>query len=252
MTDQHEAPAESGERTHGRHEGGHHHVDQQTVESVVRSQMSRALGGRRGMLEAAAPTITFTFTYIATKEVRVAIGVSVTIALTLLAVRLVQRSTVQYVLNALFGIGVGIFFVWLGGRNGGDEDAQALAYFLPGLLYNAGYAVAMTLSILVRWPVVGFMVGAVSDDPFEWRRDPAIVRLCSHLTWVLVVPCVLRVAVQLPIYLAGRSADDASPYITALGISKVAMGWPLQLAALAVMVWLLTRDRIPPMRRATA
>ena len=41
------------------------------------------------------------------------------------------------------------------------------------------------------------------------------------------------------------SADDADPYITALGIAKVAMGWPLQLAALGLMVWLLTRDRIP-------
>ena len=56
----------------------------------------------------------------------------------LLALRLVQRSSVQYVVNALVGIGVGCFFVWLGGRNGGDESQQALAYFVPGLIYNAG------------------------------------------------------------------------------------------------------------------
>lgn len=220
-------------------------VDARSVEAMVRGQMARALGGRRGMVEAAIPTITFTFTYIGTRDVRLAIGVSVALAVGLLLVRLVQRSTVQYTVNALVGIGVGIFFVWLGGRNGGSEDQQALAYFLPGVLYNAAYSVAMVVSILVRWPVVGFMVGAVAEDPLSWRKDPQVVRLCSRLTWILVVPCFLRVAVQAPIYLAGRAADDASGHVTALGFSKVAMGWPLQLAALALMVWMLSRNSTP-------
>jgi Protein of unknown function (DUF3159) len=222
-----------------------HHVGTDTVEAVVRAQLSRAMGGRRGMVEAAVPTITFTFTYIFSKQIELAIGFSVAFALIMLVVRLVQRTTVQYVLNALFGIGVGCFFVWLGGRNGGDESEQALAYFLPGLLYNAGYAMVMVLSILTRWPVVGLLVGAVAEDPTEWRKDSQIVRLCSHLTWVLVLPCVLRVLVQAPIYLGGRAAEDADPYVTALGIAKVAMGWPLQVAALATMVWLLARNRTP-------
>ena len=30
--------------------------------------------------------------------------------------------------------------------------------------------------------------------------------------------------------------------VAALGISKLAMGWPLQLASLALMVWLLARN----------
>lgn len=228
----------------------HGHVDARTVEAVVRQQLSRALGGRRGMAEAAAPTITFTFTYVLSKQVELAIGFSLAIATTLLAIRLVQRSTVKFVANAFVGIGVGCLFVWLGGRNGGDESDQALAYFLPGLLYNAVYAGVMTLSILVRWPAVGLMVGAVADDPFAWRQDRQVVRLCSTLTWVLIVPCALRVAVQLPIYLGGRAADDADGYVTALGLTRVGMGWPLQLAALGTMIWLLARDRTPVAERA--
>ena len=216
-----------------------------TVEAVVRQQLSRALGGRRGMVEAAAPTITFTVTYVSGKNLGLAIGLSVAVAVVLLAVRLVQRSSVQFVVNALVGIGVGCFFVWLGKRNGGDASHQALAYFLPGILYNAAYAAVGVLSILARWPAVGLMVGAVSEDPLAWHRDRQVVRLCSQLTAVLVVPCLLRVAVQAPIYLGGRAADDADPYITALGFAKVGMGWPLQLAALALMVWMLTRDRTP-------
>jgi hypothetical protein len=221
------------------------HVGTATVEAVVRAQLANALGGRRGMVEAAVPTLTFTLTYVSTKELQLAIGASVTFALLMLGIRLAQRGPVQYVLNALVGIGIGCLFVWLGGRSGGDEAQQALAYFLPGLIYNTGYAVVLVVSILVRWPLMGLMVGSVAEDPFAWRQDPQVVRLCSNLTWVLVVPCILRVLVQAPIYLGGRAAADADPYVTALGFAKVGMGWPLQLGALALMVWLLARNRTP-------
>jgi hypothetical protein len=103
----------------------------------------------------------------------------------------------------------------------------------------------MILSNLVRWPVVGFMVGSVAGDPTEWHRDPQVVRLCRNLTWMLAAPCVVRVAVQLPVYLAGTAADDAGPMVVVLGVCKIVMGWPLQVAALAGMAWLLARNRTP-------
>jgi hypothetical protein len=223
-------------------------VTSATVEAVVRAQLATALGGRRGMVEAAIPTLTFTLLYVTTKELRLAILVSVAAAVVLLAVRLVQRGPVQYCVNALVGIGIGCLFVWLSGRGGGDESQRALAYFLPGILYNAGYSAVMVLSILVRWPLVGLIVGSVSEDPTGWRRDPQVVRLCSRLTWLLVLPCLLRVAVQAPVWLAGRAAEDTDPWLTALGVAKVAMGWPLQVAALAAMLWVLARDRTPVVR----
>jgi len=221
-------------------------VAEETVEAVVRAQLASALGGRRGMLEAAVPTILFTLTFIISKELERSLVVSVAAAVVLLVVRLVQRSTVQFVLNSLFGIGIGAFFAWRSAQGGGDENDQALAYFLPGVIYNGVYAVGISLSIIARWPIMGFMVGSVAGDPTAWHRDPQIVRLCSHLSWMLVVPCVIRVAVQLPLYLAGRSgAMDPEAAVAVLGLSKILMGWPLQLAALGAMVWLLARNRTP-------
>jgi hypothetical protein len=220
-------------------------VGTETVESVVRMQLSRALGGRRGMLEAAVPTIAFTVTFITTKDLQAALVLSVSAALVLLLVRIVQRSTPQFVLNSLVGIAIGALFAWRSAQGGGDASDNALAYFLPGLIYNAGYAVVMAFTIVIGWPVVGFMVGSVAGDPTAWHREPQVVRLCRNLTWMLVLPCVVRVAVQLPIYLGGRAADDADPWIAALGVSKLLMGWPLQLAALGGMVWLLARNRTP-------
>ena len=220
-------------------------VGAETVEQVVRAQLSKALGGRRGMLEAAVPTLAFTILFISTKQLELAIGVSVVIAVVLLVVRLVQRSSVQFVMNSLVGIGIGAFFAWRSAKGGGDANEQALAYFLPGMIYNGVYAVLMVFSTLVRWPVVGFMVGSVAGDPTEWHSDPQVVRLCRNLTLMLALPCVVRVAVQLPLYLAGRAAADASPMVAALGVSKIAMGWPLQIAALAGMAWLLARNHTP-------
>jgi len=220
-------------------------VDTDTVEAVVRHQLSKALGGKRGMLEAAVPTLAFTVSFLSTVDLRLALLISVSAAVFLLVVRIVQRSTPQFVVNSLVGIGIGALFAWRSAQGGGDASDNALAYFLPGLIYNVGYASLMVLSIVVRWPVVGFMVGSVAGDPTEWHRDPQIVRLCRNLTWMLVLPCLVRVSVQLPMYLSGRTAEDAGPMIAALGVSKIALGWPLQLAALGGMAWLLGRNSTP-------
>lgn len=221
-------------------------ADVQTVEQVVRAQLSRALGGRRGMVEAAVPTILFTVTWLTAKDLTLALVVSVAAALVMLAVRLVQRSTVQFVLNALFGIGIGWLFVSMAARGGASGDEQALAYFLPGILYNGGYAVVMGFTCVIGWPLVGFMVGSVTGDPTAWHSDRQIVRLCTRLTWLLVLPCVVRAGVQAPIWLAGNNgALEADTAIALLGVLKIVLGWPLQLAALGAMAWLLARNSTP-------
>jgi Protein of unknown function (DUF3159) len=218
----------------------------ETVEAVVRKQLTTALGGRRGMLEAAVPTIAFTVLWLTTRELTLALAVSIGAALLLLAVRLVQRSSVQFVLNALFGIGIGWVFVTISARRGGSEDDQALAYFLPGILYNSGYFVLMAFTCLIGWPLVGFMVGSVTGDATAWHADKQVVRLCAQLTWLLALPCLVRAGIQGPIWLAGHSgAIDFDAAIAALGVLKIALGWPLQLAALGAMLWLLGRNRTP-------
>lgn len=217
-----------------------------TVESLVRQQLGQALGGRRGMIEAAVPTLVFTSLWLTTRNLTVALGASVGVALLELAARLVQRSTVKFVVNALVGIGIGWFFVHLSASRGGSADDQALAYFLPGLLLNTGYAVAFGVTCLIGWPLVGFMIGSVTGDPTAWHKDKQIVRLCSQLTLLLMLPCAVRAVVQGPIWLAGHSGSiSADTAVATLGVLKVAMGWPLQLASLGAMSWLLGRNHTP-------
>jgi len=187
------------------------------------------------MVEAAVPTVAFTLTWVTTHELRLALGLSIALAVALLGVRLVQRQTPQFVLNSLFGIGLGALFAMRSG--------EAADVFLPGILYNTVYASVMVLSIIVGWPVVGFLIGSVTGDPTAWHRDRPVVRLCAVLTWVLATPCILRVLVQYPLYVADR--------VGWLAVAKIAMGWPLQVAALATMAYLLSRNSTPLERPST-
>lgn len=218
----------------------------ETVESLVRRQLGQALGGRRGMVEAAVPTITFTVCWLTTRNLTLALVASVGVALLELAARLVQRSTVRFCVNALVGIGLGWFFVHLAASRGGSADDQALAYFLPGLIYNTVYAVLFGVTCVIGWPAVGFMIGSVTGDPTAWHEDRQVVRLCTQLTLLLMLPCSVRLVVQGPIWLAGHSGSvSADSAVAMLGVLKVAMGWPLQLGALAAMSWLLGRNHTP-------
>ncbi|MFI7132572.1 DUF3159 domain-containing protein [Nonomuraea sp. NPDC050153] len=208
-------------------------VAHDTVEAAVRAQLAKAFGGVRGIIEAAIPTVAFTLCWVTTEELKLSLIVSVSIAVVLLLVRIVQRSTPQFVINSLIGIAIGAFFA---SRSGDAKD-----YFLPGILWNAGYMVAMLLSIVTRWPVVGFLIGSVTGDPTAWHKDPGVVKLCTRLTWLLLLPCAVRVAVQGPVYWFGGGNEA----VAALGFAKIVMGWPLQVAALGAMLWVLGRGRTP-------
>ena len=207
----------------------HQPATAETVEHLVRSKLAEALGGRRGIIESAVPTLAFTLAYVSTHDLRLAVTLSIAITVGLLIVRVIQRSSVQFVLNALFGIGIAALFA---ARTGEARDV-----FLPGILYNAGYTVLFVGSIVVGWPIVGFMIGSLTGEPTEWHRDPALVKLCSRLTWLFAAPCILRVLVQYPLY--------AGDHIALLGTAKIFLGWPLQIAAFAAMAWLLSRNKTP-------
>lgn len=200
-----------------------------TVEQLVRSKLSEALGGRRGIVESAAPIVGFTLCWIVRHDLRMSLGIAIALAIVLLIVRLVQRGNVQFVLNAAVGIAVAAVFA---ARSGEPRDV-----FLPGIIYNAAYAAAISVSILVRWPVMGLMLGALTGDLTGWRSEPGLMKLCSRLSWLLVLPCILRVLVQYPLW--------ASDRVAWLGLAKLAMGWPLQVAAFGSMAWLLSRNRTP-------
>lgn len=208
-------------------------VAAETVEALIRHRLSAALGGWRGSVETALPTVVFVALWTWRQDVTLAAGAALVVALLLAGVRLAQRSSVSHVVGAVFATAIAAFFAVRSGR--------AEAAFLPGILTNAGFLVATLLSILTRWPAIGFVVGAgdprAQEDPFAWRRDRGMVRVCSRLTWVLVGTYAVRLLVMVPLYLAAEVAW--------LGAAKIALGWPLWVASIALMGWLLLAGHTP-------
>jgi hypothetical protein len=184
-----------------------------------RVDLLHALGGRHGIVDSSLPGLAFVIAYTASgQELDVAVWAAVAVGAVLLAIRLVRRETLQFALAGFVGVAIAAFVAKQTGR---AED-----FFLPGLLLNIAYGAAYLISIVVRWPLIGVIVGPLVGEGMEWRKDPDLVRLYSRASWIWVGVFAIRLAVQLPLYLAEE--------LVALGVAKTAMGFPI----FALAVWL--------------
>jgi hypothetical protein len=188
-----------------------------------------AVGGPLGIAESALPSAAFVLTYtISGQETRTALIVAVAVGVVFAVARIARGKTVQFALAGLGGLALSAYVV---SRTGRAED-----FFLPGLLFNAAYALAYAISIVVRWPLLGVIVATLRGGSMEWRDDPVALRNYSRASWIWVALFSLRLAVQLPLYLAGALA--------ALGVARISMGIPL-FAVGIWLSWLVLRPREP-------
>ena len=206
------------------------------VEEFVRYQLSQSLGGARGMIESALPFIAFTIAWVITRQLYPAVAAAVVTALLLAVIRLIQRQSIKYVVQAVIPTAIAVLIATRTGR------AQDL--FLPGILYNGALAVLSIVTVAIRKPLVGFIIGAAVGDPTGWTRDSGLVKMTSKLTLVLAVPYVARFVIQLPLFLTGQ--------VVLLGIAKVILGWPLLIAALTVIGLMLSKGQTPMENSALA
>ena len=199
------------------------------VEEFVRYQLSKSLGGARGMIESALPFIAFTIAWVVARQLYPAIAAAVGTAILLAVIRLVQRQSIKYVVQAVIPTAIAVLIAT---RTGRAQDV-----FLPGILYNGVLAVISLLTVAIRKPLVGFIIGAAVGDPVGWTRDRGLVKMTSKLTLVLAVPYVARFVIQLPLFLAGQ--------VVLLGIAKVVLGWPMLIGALTVIGLMLSKGKTP-------
>ena len=204
------------------------HADRKPVAPL---NLSDAVGGPLGMAETSAPAVAFVIAYTASgSDTNTAAAVAVAIALVLTTARLVRRQSPQHALSGLIGVA---FAAFVATRSGKAEN-----FFLPGLLANAAYASAFLVSLAVRWPLVGVVVTKLDGEQSGWRQDPQRMRAFTLASWLWAGLFVLRLVVQLPLYLAGA--------VVALGVAKTAMGLPLFGLGLYLTWLLVRRHRIPP------
>jgi len=178
-------------------------------------------------LDAGIPLALFTVVYAAAgRDLGLSLWIAVGSGVALAAIRLLRREPLQNVVAGLVGLGLAAF---LAARTGRAEDV-----FLPGLVINVGYGMAYLVSIIVRWPLLGVFVGLVTGQGMSWRDDPVLLRAYTKASALWVVMFALRLAVQVPLYLAG---DDRLGWLAG---ARLVMSWPLFLLV-AYLSWVIIR-----------
>lgn len=198
----------------------------EALSSDDRFRPANALGPG-AFLDAGLPLALFTVVYtVAGRNLTMAVWAAVGAGVALAITRLARRDPLQNVFAGLIGLVLAV--VWAT-RTGQAEDI-----FLPGLLINAGYGLAYLVSILVRWPLLGVLVGLVTGQGMSWRNDPVQLRAYAKASALWVVMFAIRLTVQLPLYLAGEEQ------LGWLAGARLAMGWPLFLLV-AYLSWVIIR-----------
>ena len=191
--------------------------------------LAEMLGGTRGMVEATIPGVVFAVAYpITGARLGPSLVVALVSAAVLGAVALWHRRPVQQVVASL--IGVGIMAGWAAWRG------RPEAFYFPSIVKNAAYCSVYVISCLVRWPLLGVVLGPLLGEGMSWRKDPARYRAYLWASWVWAGMFGIRLAVQIPLYVTERT--------TALGFANIPLGLPLFLLTCAI-TWAILRSTHP-------
>ena len=217
-----------------------------------RFNVASAVGGRRGVIESTAPTLVFVVVMAVRPSALVAaLAASLAVSGAALAARLAQRQGLTQVLGGAVLALVSAAWAWRSG--------EASNFYATGLLINAAWLAGCLLSLAAGRPLVGILMGlwraaaggsarpgGGSDADDAVRSEDAAARAAEHrrhraATAVLAAMFALRLAVEVPLYLAGAAG------VGALGVARLVLGLPL-FALTAWFVWLLVRDPARPAR----
>jgi hypothetical protein len=193
-------------------------------EAPTAGAMLGALGGVRGLVESVLPGFAFLLLFTLTGNLAISVLVPVGIAVVFVLARAITRSPVAPAIAGLIGIALTATLSLVTNR--------AENNFLPGIIINVGMLVVLVTSIAMRWPLLGVVIGLLMGEESDWRSDKVKRRAYTLATWIWVIPSAIRVAIQVPLYIAGR-AD-------LLAATKLLTGIPLYIGALYV-TWLLVR-----------
>ena len=184
-----------------------------------------SVGGVQGLVETTLPGFLYVLTFTITRDAVIAASV-VGFAVLALTIRhfVLKRPWTQLV-GSLVGVGLAI---WLTLRPGG----QAGDFYLKDFWINAAYGSVLLLSVIVRFPLIGLLMGFLTNQGISWRKDRRKVRFFDLVTLLWVGLFATRLIVEVPLYLAGD--------VVTLGFVKIVLGLPFYLTMIWVS-WLLLR-----------
>lgn len=184
-----------------------------------------SVGGVQGFIEATVPGLVYVLSFAIWQDLTISI-VSVSIAMVALIIRhFLAKRPASALIGPVLGIALAIYLAQ-------RPEGQPRDFYLTGFVTNAAYGGALLLSVLVRFPLIGVLVGFMTDQGLRWRKERRKVRFFNLVTWLWVAFFASRLAVQLPMYLAND--------VVSLGFTRIVMGTPYFLMMIWIS-WLLLR-----------
>jgi intracellular septation protein A len=194
----------------------------------LHTQSPRDILANRRVVDAVIPPIVFVTAYGFTGLVPAAIA-ALTASAVLLVLRLVRREDVTGAFGGILGTGIAVGFALVSGK---PEN-----YFLPRVISNAAFGLALVGTILAGRPAVGLVAQALYRLPPEWLTQPHVRKVFATITWPWVGLCFARVAVYAVLIDAGE--------VGWLAVVSTIMGWPA-FAALLIATYAYVRRRLTP------
>ncbi|MEY3483603.1 MAG: hypothetical protein RLZZ218_438 [Actinomycetota bacterium] len=184
-----------------------------------------SVGGVLGFIEATVPGLVYVLSFAIWQDLTISI-VSVSIAMVALIIRhFLAKRPASALLGPVLGIALAIYLAQ-------RPEGQPRDFYLTGFVTNAAYGGALLLSVLVRFPLIGVLVGFMTDQGLRWRKERRKVRFFNLVTWLWVAFFASRLLVQVPMYLAND--------VVSLGFTRIVMGTPYFLMMIWIS-WLLLR-----------
>ncbi|QGV78062.1 DUF3159 domain-containing protein [Streptomyces ficellus] len=198
--------------------------------AVTEAALFDAFGGVRGMVETVLPGLLFVTIYTINKDLHLSAIAALGLSLLLVVVRLIRRDTMKHAFSGVFGVAFGVVFAMMTGN--------AKDFYLPGMLYTLGLAVAYIGTTLAGVPLIGLMLGPVFKENLSWRtRNPGRKKAYAKASWAWGLILLAKCAILFPLY---WWADT-----TQLGWVLVTLKIPPFLLAV-YLTWLFLAKAPPP------
>ncbi|GAA4889804.1 DUF3159 domain-containing protein [Saccharopolyspora cebuensis] len=197
-----------------------------TEDGSERDSLMNLLGGRTSAIDASLPPVVFVLGwYLGDESIGLGSGLAVAVSAIIAVWRLARGARPGAVLVSLLAVLLGAVIAL--------RTGDAVDFFLVRVVTNAASALAWVVSIVVRWPFLGIVLGTVLGQGRRWRRDPDLLRAYNRASWVWVCQYLVRLVVFIPLWLAGL--------VIPLAIAQVVLTWPLVAVCVAVSWWVLRR-----------
>jgi len=173
---------------------------EQDVRAVTEAALFEAFGGLRGMIETVLPGLLFVSIFTVNKNLHWSAIAALALALALVVVRLVSRDTVKHAFSGVFGVAFGVVFAMMTGN--------AKNFYLPGMLYTLGLALAYIITTLAGVPLIGLILGPVFKENLSWRtRNPGRKKAYAKASWAWGLILLAKCAILFPLYWWANTAQ---------------------------------------------